>query len=891
MELERFDVGAEIELKDGIIVDDSTPIKLENKLDLPVWLTLHYLDDSSGDESYEPPTVHSPSSECESLEADLYNENKTYDERDDQVDQEINLLSISEDLQMVYDIQQEDESLLWYSMYEECVEEQADLLMVAQSIPEIKISTELDQSSYESQEGKIVGNNCNNVRLSESVKSSVNDHQCQTCGRQFRLLSSLEKHLCLKTLGFPQDHAGNRSQITTRARSRSVVKGQEKVSESDDMLEHVCGQAQKELQTLHEQYSDQEIEQKRKNKQTPKIVKEEDPQETLSDDQKGTSDVDNAIQPKTRKRKYKPAPRKIFVCDRCGRQFRNQWNQDQHICCPRPPQESSLQKAVLPSLGQQASSQSISQDIDTIKILDLEKTLSCSNAADGVFQSYTCQQCDRVFDRYSSYATHTRWHMKESNYLKFVVENKRVDMVDTESIVEHSAFIQPQKKQIPFNEGDTGQLYPCEECGRIFQLKSNLVRHQNWHMCYIEEDDNMYNQQGSSYESSVERVPGSEDEGDGTVTKFKITQDFMDKESKMKTSNYYATAASNRELKSYTCQHCGRLFEGYRAYATHSRWHMKEYMKFLAEKQKGENEGGDQQDASSQLLKQQSQLGGKTEKEQHFPCDDCGRVFRHKSSLVRHLRSQTHQNLFVGKEQRHPTDDAMFSALELYQQGPSFVVPESSFEQMSGTENENILTSDKIIDELLNKEMIEENDVAPTSENLEWQLNHVESELNLQTPEVKKVKRNPILTMPRELLVRLSKRPQPPQKCQDCGARFYQTWQLKRHQCKIRKHSKHTTRRKQKCDCGRSPVGSLHFLRHQLQHLSDTAFICEECGKALRGYHQLRAHSWVHPLVSRFQCSCGAMFTQLPRYLWHTLLNSSDRRKREKGKKRKGRKI
>ncbi|XP_040183342.1 uncharacterized protein LOC120916438 isoform X2 [Rana temporaria] len=127
--------------------------------------------------------------------------------------------------------------------------------------------------------------------------------------------------------------------------------------------------------------------------------------------------------------------------------------------------------------------------------------------------------------------------------------------------------------------------------------------------------------------------------------------------------------------------------------------------------------------------------------------------------------------------------------------------------------------------------------------------------------------------LPSKIAAQLLSRPKPPHRCRDCGIRFHQIWQLKQH--RLKGFGKTCTLKKHQCDCGRTPIGSLHFLLHQLQHLSDTTFTCAVCNKSLCGYRQLQAHSLIHPLVSQFQCKCGSRFTKLPRYLWHSLKNKA----------------
>ncbi|CAJ0936604.1 unnamed protein product [Ranitomeya imitator] len=68
-----FEVGAEVELNDGLsVVEDSAAVKVENKLDLPAWHHLHYIDDSSSDESLDHQHVFSPFSQVKTMEKPKY---------------------------------------------------------------------------------------------------------------------------------------------------------------------------------------------------------------------------------------------------------------------------------------------------------------------------------------------------------------------------------------------------------------------------------------------------------------------------------------------------------------------------------------------------------------------------------------------------------------------------------------------------------------------------------------------------------------------------------------------------------------------------------------------------------------------------------------------------
>ncbi|XP_053307668.1 zinc finger protein 445-like [Spea bombifrons] len=251
-------------------------------------------------------------------------------------------------------------------------------------------------------------------------------------------------------------------------------------------------------------------------------------------------------------------------------------------------------------------------------------------------------------------------------------------------------------------------------------------------------------------------------------------------------------------------------------------------------------------DPSQMEKSQSSHTEGKSDGRRFHSCEECGRTFRLTDALIRHQNGHKKKKFFFrSKEEKN---DEGSKNKTLYHLDIESSVMAKKAEVNAKVEGQ------------LGQHTLPKGD-------WDGQLCDTKSKLSVRLP----------LSMSHAFLEHVSRRSQLSSCCRDCGAYFTRSWQLKRHQ---RKKSAHQggTLKKYKCDCGRNLVGPLHFLRHQLQHLGDTAFICSVCGRTLRGYCQLRAHSWRHPLVSRFKCKCGAAFTRLPRYLWHSLANSKANR-------------
>ncbi|KAM4650901.1 uncharacterized protein O3C94_013524 [Discoglossus pictus] len=325
-----------------------------------------------------------------------------------------------------------------------------------------------------------------------------------------------------------------------------------------------------------------------------------------------------------------------------------------------------------------------------------------------------------------------------------------------------------------------------------------------------------------------------------------------------------------RQPEPHTCQECQRVFYRYSAYATHRRWHIKRasYLQFKSDHQVIRSDG--MENSKSMIVNGEFT---KTEGAQKFltedgarllnVCQKCACYCKKKNNLIRHLDWHMRHGFSVSKNEKFNSE----------------LVVKAEDDDDDEKAHYTLNSED---DKIMNRDLPEAN--CKIEDNMEQVDEHTisNSYCDFETKEQKCTIKNAFpLHIQKDRLVHIAKRPKPLYRCRDCGVRFYQVLYLNRH-LKRGKMRRGKTRKKYKCNCGRSPLGTLHFLRHQLNHLTATAFICATCGLSLRGYRQLRAHSWLHPLVTHFLCSCGAVFNQLPRYMWHSLLNSMPHRRRNK---------
>ncbi|OCT56990.1 zinc finger protein 70 isoform X2 [Xenopus laevis] len=528
-------------------------------------------------------------------------------------------------------------------------------------------------------------------------------------------------------------------------------------------------------------------------------------------------------------------------CPRCGRQFRRFSDLEKHFCLKMV---DFLQKS-----GHMAGHGTSSYN-------DSERALE--------------QVCERAQKELK-----IAQQMNEEEIQTFVLGDTLDNSSDSEKGYSTDRVIASKSKS---NKQTMPLQFNCDKCGRQFGRFRNIAKHTCWG-----KDPNLANLQTSTIKvGSLEYlVKGKQGTSSNTEQRPSTSQGQASKmpqrtpTGKIINNNFPPGTAN----KSYTCQQCGRVFERSCAFSTHIRWHLKESelelrakihdQKVNLAKKAIVSEGGSWQTMKKPVI-------GFEDVDLPFSCDECGRCFRHKGNLVKHLNWHMSHNFHVAAMKEKNL------GLGIYPPEPYFPDLQYTPEMLASMQDEddNAIGEDEIIHHFIDEDFVRASDTKKTAR---------EKQRSRSAAGKGETKKSLPRSMPREFMVRFSKRPKPPLKCPDCGVRFYRLSQLKKHQRRA-SGRKVTVKRKHKCDCGKSSVGSLHFLRHQLQHLSDTGFICEMCGQALCGYHQLRAHSWIHPLVSRFQCSCGAKFSQLPRYLWHSLMNNSDPKKKERKNKKKAKK-
>nr|XP_033770473.1 zinc finger protein 585B-like isoform X2 [Geotrypetes seraphini] len=891
MELEvGIEVGAEIELQEGEALEEA-PLILENRKNCPSWDTLVNSDDSSGDDEEHLPILQFPGKQRNEPQSLVKEEqpssylSQLTSKPKKSTEQRVANFAISKGLckkLQKYGVVLGEQKELWTSKYHGWLARQAK-------------------------------KDCSPLK-----------HVCQRCGRQFRRMYNLEKHLCLKmAMNFPglkgkpgetQRKIGTLSLLRSsdgklerqykcgtnnsggiyikagdlspgkeaedeednedEDEDESLLEDSEKlhVSNTVDMntLEQMCLQAQNELRLIQEKFRTGEkqssmgrpmslnkqfhplgqVNSKLKNLQGKVIITNSN----LFGTQEGSAEAGKDPVPSWTNSLPKmdlKTPHYIysvsgqvngqvnlwtstpFVCKQCGRQFRRRCNLERHICWNLDPKFSGL-KGIKLGVQKNATGQqpSIKAPSDTGKILSPSEKVSCqesnlqakampalkklsekdSDSPSTPIRTLTdepiiCRECGRQFNRRCDFGTHLRWHMKEAEFLRLRGQIRRLKMsVDAQQEASKQASKPPLNwSNQPLASKNTtgrraadffkvtnepvdpaaGKQYKCDECGREFLHKCNLIRHISWHM-----EANFFSskQDGEEQTMASSNVPSSAH--------------------KLPKNPIYPSVSEEVNV--------GHQYSGY-------------------------------------------PLSTSLEARPELKLTD----------------EEPDLHLMVRTDEDDPFEEGPYLLADEQELNERYMVMEVPGDNNMGTKT--------VMIKLKDTQSLDDMDALQIDLGTDWSHEDNAGQRRIQPEQdwsikIPSARDQAMYAFLGSLASKMSSRLKSMRrfKCWDCGVQYPWLSELKRHL----DAQKRKGRRAHHCECGKAFWGQLHFLRHQLQHLEDTTFICATCGQSLTRYRQLLSHSRIHPNVSHFQCSCGAQFSRLPRYLWHTLRNTRNCRDR-----------
>ncbi|XP_077312860.1 uncharacterized protein LOC143933738 [Lithobates pipiens] len=910
-----IEVGAEVELNDGSLsIDDHTSIKLENKRDLPLWQQLHYFDDSSSDESLDQQYVDSTSPVVKTLEIpSRIPEFKSQVVENKQMEKNRNVLSTRINLQpgafCINGEQTDDHYFVLSNGYSKNLQEQA--FQLAPHFEELGIpctevmsdsgqlqpnSTEVyTETTLSYEEDPSLGRyNCSDARTqcNKTINSLGRNYKCQRCGRQFSRLYNLDNHVCIeKAFRCPQQNSNNvetmnrlekmcaeaqkelhnlqgqykKEDVSTQpGSSEAQMWNQELLSESvipatvpcehdgcesssistqafhiscDDNSENVASQNVTTLKnivvvdmtdcspTFPEANQEQDL---------AKQVEGIDPQlDQINSDwthlnqhltfQTSDENPDDTANPT-------PEATNVYTCQECGQIYNSSCSFTNHMHWHQNKKFSSFVNAE-PSLGGQESD-GTTHHVDTTPLSP--QMGNCAKPA----QTFTFEYCGKVFNSHVADDTHTVWHLKKKG---------PVTVLSTQETGQVSSFTTKKQKSDRACTSSVDVL-TCQYCGRVFNKLCAYTNHSRWHV-KEKELRNKFNAESRRVLVDEERLKDGDTNNvlDQDNMTFDVDPNTGVTDVCLDDGNVQGYCRLVRQLsldEQHNLPSCEQVVKSEEPSRLPLPMQMKTKPQTLPE-----------------VLESVLELVVGTEEVHEILLSKAGLVFRKAENYENDEEVDKDMHEVSGMHLEPEESQISEIKLEPAENGIPGMELEPAENRISGTELEPAENQVPGMELEPTKNQIPGMWLKPEKTQIPGR--HLESEKKIYSPKM----------LPSKIAAQLLSRPRPPHRCRDCGIHFHQIWRLKQH--RLKGFGKTCTLKKHQCDCGRTPIGSLHFLLHQLQHLSDTTFTCAVCNKSLCGYRQLQAHSLVHPLVSQFQCKCGSRFTKLPRYLWHSLKNKA----------------
>ncbi|XP_032242971.2 zinc finger protein 91 [Nematostella vectensis] len=173
---------------------------------------------------------------------------------------------------------------------------------------------------------------------------------------------------------------------------------------------------------------------------------------------------------------------------------------------------------------------SCKETFDSKENLKQHSSAGCPEKSSQEKEAYTCQVCDKVFSRVSSYKTHFRYHSKNS--LTFKCSHCNETFSNRQSLIKHQREVTA--------EGD----FKCDVCEKCFITKAHLKTHKVVHT----------------------RQPRCSS----------CKETFDSKENLKQHSSAGCPEKSSQKEEAYTCQVCDKVFSRVSSYKTHVRFHSKD---------------------------------------------------------------------------------------------------------------------------------------------------------------------------------------------------------------------------------------------------------------------------------------------------------------------------
>lgn len=536
-----------------------------------------------------------------------------------------------------------------------------------------------------------------------------------------------------------------------------------------------------------------------------------------------------------------------FMCDHCGRQFMRKCNLDKHVCWDMDPKFSGLKGVLRRVAPETYPGQSVGQMASPAPI-----------QPDASIEGETVGPSD------------------QGHLVQKIPQTKITAPLDKSQTGVNQSLATAEVRSTVKSK------FKCQQCFRTFLRNCDFATHLRWHAKEAE-FLHLTNQIRKLQETIGERPPSPKPSVDWQTPQaspMKVKR----VSTSMSTSTYplLGQSGGTTEHKPFSCDECGREFVHKCNLARHLHMHME--TNFSITKEDDEGESSDLSLGVSSLSG--TEMAGLFSPDSDFGSADFGTYqqtcFQEEMDPVQEdgqdeedetaANSQSDFEVVVKTEEDCDFfEDNPYRHDQAQEKDEGFMVVKVPREDGQGSKT--VMMDIKDYEKFQNPESNLSNDWSFSEDT-----DSLDISIKMEYPgsvRVLSYHTNPWYRLIQKSATDITWRLKTKRRyeCRDCGAFYGLASQLKRH--RRRKKGQYRIHR---CDCRKVFRGRMHFLRHQLQHLETTVFICATCGRSLMGHQQLLSHGWVHPNVSRFQCSCGVEFRRLPSYLWHTLPSIQRRR-------------
>ncbi|GAB5576995.1 zinc finger protein 445 isoform X1 [Prionailurus iriomotensis] len=445
--------------------------------------------------------------------------------------------------------------------------------------------------------------------------------------------------------------------------------------------------------------------------------------------------------------------------------------------------------------------------------------------------SYKCSDCGRAFSHSSHLACHQRLHTQEKPF-KCRVCGKAFRW--SSNCVRHEKI-------------HTGvKPYKCSLCDKAFRRLSAYRLHQETHAKQKSLESNQCEEAltcGSGFDNHLR------DQSRGKL--FDCSQCRKSFHCKSYVVEHQRV---HTQEKPYKCTKCRKTFRWRSNFTRHMRMHQEE--KFY-----------DQDKCKDfRLASSCGQLQGPPAREKAFPCQQCGKTFTRKKSLIDHQRIHTgekpyrcsecekeftHRSAFIAHKKQHAIqrrpEDGPSSSQDTVLQVPPSSTEEAYKCSQCGKAFRNhsfLLIHQRIHTREKPYKCRECGKAFRWSSNLSrhQRIHSLEKRYECHESENTPNLQPQILTGEK------------PFWCQECGKTFTRKRSLVDHK------GIHSGEKRYKCNlCGKSYDRKHRLVNHQRIHTKERPFKCQWCGKDFIGRHTLRIHQRKHTRVAQSECSLAAL--------------------------------